>query len=240
MSDRGKTAIKLAGEKLRALALASEEGTLLGSEEALIAELGVSRSTVRQVARLLEREGLLKVRRGPSGGYFAARPDAETIQSAVSAYLETLEMDREDVTAIASALWVEVVRKAAANRSDEARAIIDGFRQRVASLKPNASFTQIRKLDLESRKAIFDLTNSRYIELIFDINMAFASRTFPLPAEDETPEHVQFVRTWRDAKVMELTAITEQDAELAAIAARYVRKVWHDRIWARRRKDASL
>ena len=239
MSDRGKTAIKLAGERLRALSLGAEEGTLLGSEEALIAELGVSRSTVRQVARVLEREGLLKVRRGPSGGYFAARPDAETIQSAVSAYLETLEMDREDVTAIASALWVEVVRKAAANSSDEARAKLEGFRKRIASLKPDASFTQVRKLDLESRKAIFDLTNSRYIELIFDINMAFASRTFPLPEEVETPEHAHFVRTWRDAKVMELTAIADQDIELAAIAARYVRKVWHDRIWARRRKDLS-
>jgi len=240
MSDRGKTAVKLAGERLRALSLAAEEGKLLGSEETLIGELGVSRSTVRQVARVLEREGLLKVRRGPSGGYFAARPDAETIQSAVSAYLETLEMDREDVTAIASALWVEVVRKAAANSSDEARAILEGFRKRIASLKPNASFTQIRKLDLESRKAIFDITNSRYIELIFDINMAFASRTFPLPEEDESAEHVHFVGTWRDAKVMELTAIADHDVELAAIAARYVRKVWHDRIWVRRRKDVPL
>lgn len=238
MSDRGKTAIRVATERLRGLSLAADDGALLGSEDALVARLGFSRSTVRQVARLLEREGLLKVRKGPNGGYFAARPDAETIQAAVSAYLETLEMDREDVTAIASALWVEVVRKAAANHSDEARAIVEGFKKRVASLKADASFTQVRKLDLESRKAIFDLTNSRYIELIFDINMAFATRTFPLPDEDETPGHADFVRTWRDAKVMELAAIAEQDVELAAMAARYVRKIWHDRIWARWRKDA--
>jgi DNA-binding GntR family transcriptional regulator len=239
MSDRGKTAIKVAAERLRAMSLAADVGVLLGSEDAMVARLGFSRSTVRQVARLLEREGLLKVRKGPNGGYFAARPDAETIQSTVSAYLETLEMDRKDVTAIASALWVEVVRKAAGNASDEARAVVEGFRKRVASLKPDASFDQVRKLDLESRKAIFDLTNSRYIELIFDINMAFATRTFPLPEETETSEHMHFVRTWRDAKVMELAAIAEQDVELAAMAARYVRKVWHDRIWARRRKDPT-
>ena len=239
MSDRGKTALKIAADRLRAKSLAAREGALLGSEETLIAHLGVSRSTVRQVARLLEREGLLKVRRGPSGGYFAARPDAETIQSVVSAYLETLEMDPQDVTAVASALWIEAVRKAAAHPREETRTTIEGIKRRVASLKPNATFAHIRKLEIDSRKSIFELTNSRYIELIFDINAAFATRTFPPPEEDESAEHPHFALTWRDAKLLELTAIAEQDVELAAMAARYVRKVWDNRIWAHRRKEES-
>ena len=98
------------------------------------------------------------------------------IQSAVSAYLETLDIERPDVTVIASALWIEVVRKAASNRDNGARTSLETFKRRVASLKPGTTFKQLHMLELESRKPVFQLANSRYIELIFDINMAFASR----------------------------------------------------------------
>jgi GntR family transcriptional repressor for pyruvate dehydrogenase complex len=109
--------IDAAASQLRSIVLSADEGALLGSEETLISRLGVSRATVRQVARLLEREGLLRVRRGINGGYFAARPDLQTIETTVSAYLEMLHTEPEDVTSIASALWVEVLRRAVAGRA---------------------------------------------------------------------------------------------------------------------------
>ena len=79
-APRLKSTIDAAASRLRALARAANADALLGSEEALVAQLGVSRATLRQVARLLEREGLLKVRRGINGGYFAARPDLRTVE----------------------------------------------------------------------------------------------------------------------------------------------------------------
>lgn len=237
MSDRGKTALSMAAERLRAISLNAENGAWLGSEESLVAELGFSRSTVRQVARLLEREGLLKVRRGPSGGYFAGRPDAQTIQSAVSAYLETLEMDPEDVTVIASALWVEVVRRASAKPTEEARGTVDALKRRVAGIKGHATFAQVRVLELEIQRKILKLANSRYIELIFDINIAFTTRLMLVDTEEpDDPEHLEFVRAWREAKILELNAIAEGDQELAVLAAKHVRKVWHKRVWAHRER----
>src|SRR6266404_239290 len=119
MTERTRSAIDAAAARLRELALAADDGELLGSEEALVEKLGASRTTVRQVARLLEREGLLRVRRGINGGYFAARPDLHTIETTVSAYLEMLHTEPEDVTTIASALWVEVLRRAARINSAE-------------------------------------------------------------------------------------------------------------------------
>ena len=89
---------------LRGIVLDAAPGTLLGSEDALVARLSVSRSTVRQIARLLEREGLLLVRRGINGGYYGARPTIGTIETTVSAYLETLDMDSQDLTTVASVL----------------------------------------------------------------------------------------------------------------------------------------
>jgi DNA-binding FadR family transcriptional regulator len=229
-----------AAEQLRQIVFDAPEGALIGSEDTLLSMLGTSRSTVRQVARLLEREGLLKVRRGINGGYFGARPDARTIENTVSAYLETLHMDAEDVTTVASALWVQVLRKAAAVRSEESRAMAEDYLKRVQAIKPHAKFEEVRTLEVASRAAIFKVANCPYIELIFNINTAFAVRGFPRrPDTNDTAEHYEFVRVWRAAKLMELTAIAAGDVELGGMAAHHIRDVWHRRLW-KRHDDTSL
>lgn len=233
--SQSKITLTVAAERLRAIVLDSEEGAFIGSEEALIAKLGCARNTVRQVARLLEREGLLKVRRGINGGYFGSRPDAGTIEATVSAYLETLDMDAGDVTILASALWVEAVRKAAGADPAEAQAVADRLRTKVDALPADASFEQVRDLELLAQTEVFHLANSSYIKLIFDINVAFSRRRFPPSrvVDTRSPEHLEFVKKWKEARLLELNAIAIGDRELAVLAARYSRKVWHQRIWQR-------
>jgi DNA-binding FadR family transcriptional regulator len=227
---KSRTTIEGAAGKLRGIALATKAGTLLGSEEDLIARLQVSRATVRQVARLLEREGLLRVRRGINGGYFAARPDVHTIEATVSAYLETFDTDLEDIFAVASALWVEVMRKAAARNTREARSLARHFKEQVAALPQAAEHEQVLALELESQTAIFGLIKSHYIHLIFQINVAFATRRLDHGlGTDHSPAHRDFVQAWRSAKLMELEAIADGDPEMAAIAARHMRNLWRRR-----------
>lgn len=218
--------------RLRAIVLAQGDGDFLGSEEALIEKLGASRATVRQVARLLEREGLLRVRRGINGGYFAARPTLGTVEAAVSAYLDTLDMDIEDVTAVASALWVEAVRKAANLRTEAARRVAGKLRARFEALRPDASFNQVLELETESRNEIFALTKARYIELIFQFNIAFSQTRFPPGSRSDGAEtHRTFVVAWRKAKLVECDAIADGDPEFGALAARRCRTLWHNRVW---------
>ncbi len=225
-------ALEAAAAKLRAIVRHSEEGTLIGSEEMLLDKLGFSRSTVRQAARLLEREGLLRVRRGINGGYFASRPDKDSIAKNVSVYLDSLDMDPQEVTMIASALWVEVIRKAASLGTKVARTLADTYRERVLALSQSASYAEISALERESRSAIFRLAKAGYVELIFDINVAFATRRFPPPTNiDGSAVQRKFIRAWRDAKLMELTAIAEADVELGVMAAQHIRKIWHKRVW---------
>lgn len=220
---KSKTAVMLSAERLRARALAAEEGTFLGSEETTIANLSASRSTVRQAARIVERDGLIKVRRGINGGYFSARPDAATVEAAVSAYLESLSLDVEDATRIASALWAEVVKKAAAAAKPSRRLVAAEFSERVRKLDADASLAEVRTLELDSRSAIFKLANSGYIELFFNVNAIFASRRFATAdGEDDGPEQREFVRTWRNAKLMELGAIRDGDVVLGEMAARHI------------------
>jgi GntR family transcriptional repressor for pyruvate dehydrogenase complex len=227
-----RPAIDAAAAKLRSIVLASKDGAFIGSEDVLLAKLGFSRSTVRQVSRLLEREGFLRVRRGIGGGYFGSRPDAVTIAKTVSAYLETLDMDAQDVTVIASALWVEVLRKAAAVRNKTAKTLAANFRERVLAIKPNATFSEVRALEQESRTAIFNLVKSRYIELIFDINTEFArKRMAPHSDLDNSAIQREFVHAWRDAKLLELSAIADGDVQLGIMAARHIRNIWHQRVW---------
>ena len=241
MSKRtSSSALDAAAAKLRTIVRQCEDGALIGSEDVLLEKLGFSRTTVRQVARLLEREGLLRVKRGLNGGYFSARPDKASIAKSVSAYLETLDMDAQDVTIVASALWVEVLRKAAALGTKAARTLADTYRERVLAITPNASYAEVSTLERESRSAIFDLTKARYIELIFDINIAFANRRFPPPINiDGSAVHRKFVRAWRDAKLMELSAIAEGDSELGVMAAQHIRSIWHKRVWTPSRLDAE-
>lgn len=221
--------------KLREVVLAAKEGALIGSEESLIADLGVSRSTLRQAARLLEREGLLRVKRGINGGYYGSRPDEKTIQMAVSAYLGTLDMKYDDVTAVASVLWVEVLRRAASLKSEAARKLAEHHRRKVLDVDPNATFHEVAEVEQASHEAIFELVQSRYIQLIFHINQAFSVGRFPLAADrDGTPQHREFVRAWREAKLLELAAIAQGDVELGTMAARNIRNIWHRRFWSKK------
>jgi GntR family transcriptional repressor for pyruvate dehydrogenase complex len=227
-----KSTIEAAASRLRSIVLGTQEDSLLGSEEELIAKLGVSRATVRQVARLLEREGLLRVRRGIKGGYFAGRPNLHTVETTVSAYLEMVHTEPEDVTVIASVLWVEVMRRAARTKTAKSTALAEKYLERVKDLQLGASFNDILLIEQESRQAIFELVNTPYIELIFHINTTFAQRRFAPNAErDNTEAHREFVRAWRSTKILEFESIAEGDPELAMMAARRARRVWHRRIW---------
>jgi len=220
-------------KRLRSRSLAAAPGDLLGSEESLVREFGCSRNTMRQAARVLERDGLLRVRRGPLGGYFAARPDASTIETAVSAYLETLELNPREVTVIASALWVEAMRDAASATAEARREVVETLRRRVLALKNDASFEQVRDVELQSQERMFELARSPYIKLIFDINIAFSRQCFVAPpGEDDPSRERDFVAAWREAKLVELRAVAQGEAELAMSAGRCTRLIWERRVWA--------
>jgi len=162
-----RSAVDEVSAALRELSFSVPEDTCLGSEEGLVAELGAGGNTVRQAARLLGREGVLHVRRGTSGGYFAARPDLATIEHAVSAYLTSMAVTVQDVTYVASLLWAEVVRRAARLEPEAARSGIEALLAKVETVTASVDFQTIMDLEQEIRSQIFALTGSAYIELIF-------------------------------------------------------------------------
>ena len=78
------------------------EGTALPTERDLVSQTNMSRATVREALRILEVQGLVRIKTGRSGGAFVQHPDGESVASSVdllirgrqirlSALLETRE-----------------------------------------------------------------------------------------------------------------------------------------------------
>lgn len=95
------------------------EGARLPTERELIAQTGLSRSSVREAMRILEAESLVTTRPGRFGGTVTNRPDDESLARSVSLFvhgrgisLSSLLQTREAVEPLLAALAAEY-------RSDE-------------------------------------------------------------------------------------------------------------------------
>ncbi|HEX7857566.1 MAG TPA: hypothetical protein VF503_28130 [Sphingobium sp.] len=223
--------IESAAAKLREIALAVPDGELLGCEDEVVENLGVSRVTARQAARLLEREGVLRVRRGKNGGYFASRPSGEMIETVVCAYMNTLELSTNHTGMVATALWVEALREAAGGADREAaRAMAKRLSKIFEDLGPRASLQDVSNAEQKMRTAVFKLIDGAYIDLIFRINAAFARQRMTGWMEQlDSERHQKFVERWKQAKLMELEAIAEGNILQAVSAALHERSLWVNR-----------
>lgn len=217
---------------LRGFALDLDAGQLIGSEDEILSRLGVSRVTMRQAARLLEREGVLRVRRGINGGYFAARPSVEMVENIVCTYLDTLGLDTKHTSGVATALWIETLRQAANADRAATRALAEELAVEFNALSPDATLSEISKLELSSRSRIFALIEGSYIEVFFRINSTFSRMqvTAEVGGAEAVRQHFpEFLERWRKAKLMELEAMVEGDEMLAMMTALHTRKVWLSR-----------
>lgn len=105
--------------RLREMIVAQPPEAQIGSLPSLAKELGVGIVTVQQAARVLEHEGFLKVRRGPGGGYYGTRPDAEGLSRAISGFLAMRQSAHPEAIDIITLLDCELMA-AAALATDEA------------------------------------------------------------------------------------------------------------------------
>jgi DNA-binding FadR family transcriptional regulator len=69
----------------------------LGSEPALRARHGVSRSVLREAVRLVEHHQVARMRRGPNGGLFVMAPDAGPAARAMVIYLDYVGTSVDDL-----------------------------------------------------------------------------------------------------------------------------------------------
>lgn len=229
-SPKSASPIDQAALALRQRALATAPGELIGSEDDIVQALGVSRVTVRQAARLLEREGVLFVKRGKKGGYFSARPSVAMVEEVVCAYLDTLGISASHTGGVATALWVEAVREATCADRGEARKAAADLTALIEGITPDATMAEIGQAEAAFRSRVFDLIGGDYMRTIFQINAAFARRTIQRGGPPADPEHHRrFVRKWCSGKLLQAEAIAGGDSMQGVLAALHERRAWDDR-----------
>jgi GntR family transcriptional repressor for pyruvate dehydrogenase complex len=119
-AKKGLSAKRLAKD-LRKELLELKEGAFFGYEDDLLTRLNVSRPTLRQAARVLEHDQLLRVRRGPHGGYYVTRPDVQSVINAASLYLHERGTRLHDLVEAARASVSTLIRLAAESPDERAR-----------------------------------------------------------------------------------------------------------------------
>lgn len=95
-------------------------GTLLGSEAELIDRYNVSRSVLREALRILELQGAVATRRGPSGGIFVTQPDSSGIVHAARVVMQFQGVNSSDIWEAREAVEEICVRVATERLDDEA------------------------------------------------------------------------------------------------------------------------
>ena len=144
----GRKAADIAAAALRRKIILGElqEGEAFPPETELLADLGVSKPTLRQAIRILESESLVTVRRGSRGGIHVSVPRIETAAGYAATVLEYRRATTADLFGAAAALEGPCVALLARSHSADH---LERLRAAVAA-EAEASDDPARLLVLES------------------------------------------------------------------------------------------
>ncbi len=160
MSDAGPLSSR-AAEGLRQRIRSSAAGEKLPTEAALMEELGVGRSTLREAVRILEREGRLRVRQG--SGIYVCEPDRPKLLAAALGVAETAE-----IVEVRRLLEPSIARMAAMRRTpDQAREILRIARLR-DRLRTAGEIGPLIEADVALHRAIAVATNNPVLRDLYD------------------------------------------------------------------------
>ena len=203
--------------KLRDKILDCEPETRIGSLQEIAHLFDVGIVTVQQVARILEHEGLLSVRRGPGGGYYGTRPDEAALERSFATYLRVHGFGYRESLEMTSLLDCEII-PAAARCTDEAlrkeAQVLSERVDRCDTIDERVAF------EMELRNLLFRLVARPLIEFLSRVT--FRLYTHPRAALLFPGE--EGVAAWKAGRRRILQAILRQDEELARFEAERYRQ----------------
>ncbi|WP_260582901.1 FadR/GntR family transcriptional regulator [Sphingopyxis sp. PET50] len=168
--EGSETLASRTARQLSQLSLAVDPGTHLGAEDDLIARFGVSRPTLRQAAKLVERDRLISIRRGAQGGYYAERPDARDAIQSLARFLRIKGARLSDVVQVTRPIWEEAAVAAAERRSADDRERLRAF---VAAIDARDTPRELIAAEVEMARLISAMSGNPVIELIMEIGYSF-------------------------------------------------------------------
>lgn len=127
LAQRGGRTADLVADQLtqRVVDMGWPVGAVLGSETDLSKEFAVSRTIVREAARLLEYQSVAYMRRGPGGGLVVAEPLPSTVARALTTRMVFEHSTPSQLLDVRSILELQAVRLAAESSVTERPADLD-------------------------------------------------------------------------------------------------------------------
>jgi GntR family transcriptional regulator, transcriptional repressor for pyruvate dehydrogenase complex len=214
------SAVASTAEKLRRLSMAKQEGELLGSEEELIAELGVSRPTLRQASAQVIQENLIAVRRGVGGGYFARVPNSMAVSRMAAIYLQSRKLHLPDILQALKPLRTEIAGLAAVHgRGAPNEALARFIETEEAELQQGdpPTYRGFLSGEREFGRILAELSNNDVLNLF--LNIVYDLAPFTSRDEDVWVNHPERVDAYRHQRLHMARAIRDGDDEIAKVAS---------------------
>jgi DNA-binding FadR family transcriptional regulator len=136
-----KASAVLANE-LRERILSDEypEGTPLPPERELVVQTRMSRTTVREALRILEVQGLIRIKAGRAGGAFVQKPGEESVASSLDLLIRGRQLRLASVHETREAIEPSCARLAALNRTTSDLRRLEATNEEIASSVDLANF----------------------------------------------------------------------------------------------------
>lgn len=118
------------------------EGTVLPTEREMVAQTQMSRTTVREALRILEVQGLVRIRTGRSGGTFVQRPDGDSVANSVSLLIRGRKIRMTALLEAREGIEPVCAQLAAKYRTDEDLRLLDAANAAISAAGPLEEFLQ--------------------------------------------------------------------------------------------------
>lgn len=118
------------------------EDTPLPPERDLVSQTQMSRTTVREALRILEVQGLVRIKAGRAGGTFVQRPSQDSVATSISLLIRGRQLRLADLLETREAIEPFCARLAAQNRTEEDLAVLDAANEAIATDDDLTSFLQ--------------------------------------------------------------------------------------------------
>ena len=147
----------------------------------------------------------------------------------MTAHLESLDVRSDELSTMASIIWIELVEQAAGMRTAATKSLARRLVKTINAVPDEITHHALIAIEQGIRTDICSVIDSPCIRFVFRVSIAFSERRQShkkhlLEAALLTADEVE---TWRQAKLLELDAIARGDQELGVLAAQRTRKFWH-------------
>lgn len=181
-------------------------GSVLPSEPELIARYRFSRGSVREALRLLEADGLIRIKRGPGGGVRVSHPDTSQLTRSFALLFATAGTPLRDLVR-----FRQLVEPAAA--AEAARSASHRQQESLMDAAARLATTRVGDADLDFHRMLVECSNNTLLRTVLSAVQHLSD--WHIPAERLSPQDIAAARRSHQRIAL---AIVRRDPEAAEAA----------------------